>query len=101
MTNIGAEKIVTNLKGVVQEAEDLLIATAEMAGEKVHDITDRFKSSYESVKVPMKNFENQLIDWAKSADRLVRRYPYQAAGTAFGIGIVLSVLGIMKMRRNK
>ena len=90
------EKLVSDLKVLVTDAEELLKATANQAGEKIVTARQHIEQSLEEGKKTLAEAEDVLIDKtkeaAKAADIYVRENPWNAVGIAAGIGLVLGLL---------
>jgi ElaB/YqjD/DUF883 family membrane-anchored ribosome-binding protein len=86
------EKLVTDLKILSHDAEAMLAATAGQAGEKVTELRSRLNASLESAKATYRRLEEKTIAGAKAADKTIREHPYETAGVAFGIGLLIGVL---------
>jgi ElaB/YqjD/DUF883 family membrane-anchored ribosome-binding protein len=85
-------KLVQDFKVVVHDAESLLKATAGELGEKAREARSRLTTSLESAKVNMHKIEDKAIAGARAGDRVIREHPYQAVGTAFGLGLLIGIL---------
>jgi ElaB/YqjD/DUF883 family membrane-anchored ribosome-binding protein len=93
MTNeANMEKLVTDLKTLSHDAEAMLSATAGQAGEKVSELRSRLNASLEAAKATYRRIEERTIAGAKVADKTIREHPYETAGVAFGIGLLIGVL---------
>lgn len=93
MTNeANMEKLVTDLKTLSHDAEAMLSATAGQAGEKVSELRARLNASLESAKATYRRIEERTIAGAKAADKTIREHPYETAGVAFGVGLLIGVL---------
>ena len=93
MTNeANMEKLVTDLKTLSHDAEAMLSATAGQAGEKVSELRSRLNASLESAKATYRRIEERTIAGAKVADKTIREHPYETAGVAFGVGLLIGVL---------
>lgn len=90
------EKLVSDLKVLITDTEELLKATASQAGEKVATVRHRIEQSLEEGKRTLAEAEDILVDKtkeaAKAADIYVRENPWNAVGIAAGIGLVLGLL---------
>ena len=90
------EKLVSDLKVLIDDAEELLKATANQAGEKVATVRQRIEQSLHEGKRSLAEAEDVLLDTgkeaAKAADIYVRENPWNAVGIAAGIGLVLGLL---------
>ena len=90
------EKLVSDLKVLIDDAEELLKATANQAGEKVATVRQRIEQSLYEGKRSLAEAEDVLLDTgkeaARAADIYVRENPWNAVGIAAGIGLVLGLL---------
>lgn len=89
---LNTDKLVTDLKRVVHDSEELLHATKDVAGEKAHEMRERLNEAMESAKRACHRLEEKAIEGAKAADRTIREHPYQSIGVAFGLGLLIGVL---------
>jgi ElaB/YqjD/DUF883 family membrane-anchored ribosome-binding protein len=48
------------------------------------------------LKAMMQRAQQQAVERAKAADRVVRDHPYQTIGLAFGLGLVIGLLARRK-----
>jgi ElaB/YqjD/DUF883 family membrane-anchored ribosome-binding protein len=100
METVSTEKLFTDLKAVVEDAEELLRATAGQAGEKVAAARERAQESVRMAKERMAELQDDLAartrELAEGADSYVRENPWQAVGIAAAAGLVL---GLMISRR--
>lgn len=92
MSEVTTEKLVTDLKTVAHDAEDLLRATAGVAGEKAQEARERLKTAIESARASLYRLEERAIAGAKVADKVIRDHPYESLGVAFGVGLLIGVL---------
>jgi ElaB/YqjD/DUF883 family membrane-anchored ribosome-binding protein len=86
------QKLVSDLKVVVHDAEELMKATASDLGEKAREARVKLAATLETVKANCKKLEEKTIATAKAADRVIREHPYQSIGIAFGVGLLIGVL---------
>ena len=86
------EKLTSDLKAVVRDAEGLMKATAGQAGEKVSEARSRLAAALESAKATCQQLEEKTIAAAKATDRTIREHPYESIGIAFGLGLLVGVL---------
>lgn len=97
---VSKEKIVNDFKTLIHDAEELLRATANQAGETVSAARQQIERSLEQGKHTLAEAEDILLDKTREAARLaddyVRGNPWSAVGIAAGIGLVLGLL----MRRD-
>lgn len=85
-------KLVTDLKAVVGDAEELLKATAGQAGEKLTELRGRLGSALESAKGTCDRLQAATSRAASATDECIREHPYQTIGVAFGLGLLVGVL---------
>jgi len=86
------EKLVTDLKRVVRDSEELLKDSAGVVGEKALDLRERLSQTLESAKATCRRMEERAIEGAKASDKVIRAHPYESIGIAFGLGLLIGVL---------
>ncbi|HMT78917.1 MAG TPA: DUF883 family protein [Azonexus sp.] len=96
MTVAHKEKLVSDLKVVISDTEELLKATAGAAGEKVTELRERLGVRLRDTKERVLDMEAALIDKTKAAaratDDFVHEEPWKAVGVAAALGLALGVL---------
>src|SRR5476651_1354525 len=94
--NVSKDKLVQDFRAVVADAEELLKATANQAGEKVAVARERIQDSLHTAKVKLAEAEDVIVQRSKLAaratDDYVRENPWQAVGVAAGFGLVIGLL---------
>jgi ElaB/YqjD/DUF883 family membrane-anchored ribosome-binding protein len=95
-TTANKDKLVSDLKVVISDTEELLRATAGAAGEKVGDLRERLGVRLRDAKERMVDLEVAVIDKTKAAaratDDFVHEEPWKAVGVAAALGLALGVL---------
>jgi len=86
------QRLVSDLRLVMRDAEDLLKATAGEAGEKVKEVRNRLAAALESAKASYEQAQDKTVQAAKATDHVIREHPYESIGIAFGIGLLIGVL---------
>lgn len=96
LSAVSKEKLVTDLKVVVADAEELLRATASSAGEKVSELREKIQDRLRDAKIRLADAEAALVDKTKAAaratDDFVHENPWKAVGIAAGVGLLLGVI---------
>ena len=96
MSVANKEKLVSDLKVVISDTEELLRATAGAAGEKVGDLRERLAIRLRDAKERIVDLEVALVDKTKAAaratDDFVHEEPWKAVGVAAALGLALGVL---------
>lgn len=77
--------LMTDLKAVIADAEELLRATADEAGPKVQEVRERAEESLRAAREHLKGAGAEL-------ETQVRAHPWAAVGIAAGVGLVLGIL---------
>ena len=94
--DIVSDKLTSDLKALVGDAEELLKATANQAGEKVAQARQKIEQSLIEGKKALADAEQTLVKKSKEcagiADDYVRENPWSAVGIAGGLGLVLGLL---------
>jgi ElaB/YqjD/DUF883 family membrane-anchored ribosome-binding protein len=90
------EKLVADLKAVVNDAEELLKATAHQTGEKIAAVRTKAEESLKTAKARIAEEGKEVMDKAKSAakstDEFVRAHPWKAVGIGALAGFVFGLL---------
>ena len=96
MSNSSKQKLVSDMKVVVSDAEEILRATAGVAGEKMVDLRERIGERLRDAKLRIADAEAALLDKTKAAARATDDYvndnPWRAVGIAAGIGLLLGII---------
>ena len=96
MSNNSKEKLIADMKVVVADAEEILRATAGIAGEKMADLRERIGERLRDARVRIDDAEAMLVDKTKAAaratDDFVNENPWQAVGIAAGVGVLLGII---------
>jgi ElaB/YqjD/DUF883 family membrane-anchored ribosome-binding protein len=95
-TETSKDKLVSDLKTLVGDAEELLKATANQAGEKVAQARQKIEQSLIEGKKALADAEQTLVkkskECAEIADDYVRENPWSAIGIAASVGLALGLL---------
>ncbi len=96
-TDISAQQqLVSDIKTVIADAEEVLSATADQAGEKVANLRTRVQARLHDAKLRLVHAEEILVTKTKAAakatDAYVHESPWTAIGIAAGLGLLLGVL---------
>ncbi len=90
------EKLMDDLRAVLEDAEALLTATAGQAGERIQAARERaeqtVRAARERLAEAQEEMARQAREAAKDADRYVRDNPWQAVGIAAGVAFVIGLL---------
>lgn len=90
------EKLVSDLRVVIADTEELLRATAGTAGEKVGELRERLGLRLRDAKERLVDLEVAVVDKTKAAaratDDFVHEQPWRAVGVAAALGLALGVL---------
>ena len=90
------EKLVSAIRSEISDAEEMLSATADQAGEKMAKLRSRIESRLREAKFRLIDAEEALIsrtrEAAHAADDYVHESPWTAIGVAAGVGALLGLL---------
>ena len=96
MTTANKDRLVSDLKVVISDTEELLRATAGAAGEKAGELRERIAIRLRDAKERLADIEAAVVDKTKAAaratDDFVHEDPWKAVGVAAAIGLTLGVL---------
>jgi ElaB/YqjD/DUF883 family membrane-anchored ribosome-binding protein len=94
--NSSKEKLVSDMKVVVSDAEEILRATTDVAGDKIDELRERIADRLRDAKLRIADAEEILLVRTKAAARATDDYvnenPWRAVGIAVGIGLLLGVI---------
>jgi ElaB/YqjD/DUF883 family membrane-anchored ribosome-binding protein len=77
---------------IIQDANDLIAATADVSGAKVCEARQRLSAALERGREIAARVRDKAVEGAKVADKAVHEHPYQAIGIAVGIGAIIGYL---------
>jgi len=96
LSNANKQKLVSDMKVVVADAEEILRATAGVAGEKMGDLRERIGERLRDAKLRLADAEAALVDRTRAAaratDDFVHDNPWRAVGVAAAVGLLLGVI---------
>lgn len=95
-SEVGKEKLMQDFRVVVTDAEELLRATAGLAGEKVSAARERIQENLASAKVRLSAAEEAMVaktrQAARATDEYVHENPWRAVGIGAGVGLIVGML---------
>ena len=95
-TDVSREKLASDLRVVIADAEELLRATAGQMGEKAVVARERIQESMRVAKDKLARAEEVMVDKTKAAaratDDYVHDHPWGAVGIAAAVGLVIGML---------
>ena len=90
------DKLIADLRVVIADAEELLKATANQAGEKVDELRARVRENLANARLKLADAEAAVIDKTRAAaratDDYVHDHPWKSVGVAAGVGFVIGLL---------
>jgi ElaB/YqjD/DUF883 family membrane-anchored ribosome-binding protein len=96
MSETTTDKLMSDLRAVLEDAEALLTATAGQAGEKIQQARERARETVRVARDRLSASQEEVTrrarEAAKDADKYVRDNPWQAVGIAAGVAFIIGVL---------
>jgi len=90
------ERVVADLRSLVKDSEDLLMATAGDVSDKAKEARSRLSAALGRAKASCEGMQQQAAATARvaaeKADSAIRTHPYESIGVAFGVGLLIGVL---------
>jgi len=90
------DKLITDFKAVMADAEELLHATANQAGEKVTAVRGRVQERLRLAREELDRAEaavmNRTRAAARATDGYVHEHPWTIAGVCAGVGLLIGML---------
>jgi ElaB/YqjD/DUF883 family membrane-anchored ribosome-binding protein len=95
-TQISKENLVRDLQRVINDAEELLHATAGQTEGKVVELRERIRGNLMDARHKLGDIEDvvkvKTKEVARATDDYVHEHPWRAIGTAAGFGLVVGLL---------
>jgi ElaB/YqjD/DUF883 family membrane-anchored ribosome-binding protein len=96
MTTVSKEKLISDVKVVIADAEELLRATAGQAGDKIADARAKIQDHLNNAKASLAEAQAAVVERAKAVghatDDYVHDNPWRSVGVAAGIGFIVGLL---------
>lgn len=90
------QKLMDDLSTVVNDAEELLKATANQTGERISEARARATESLKAAKIRLADSQAMMVEKAriaaKATDNYVHENPWKAAGMAAAAGVLIGAL---------
>lgn len=90
------DRLIADFKTVIQDAEELIKATASQTGDKVTAVRTRAEENLKEARRKLSEMEDDLITRGKAAakatDKLVHDKPWQSVAIASAVGVMLGML---------
>ncbi|MCU6432413.1 DUF883 family protein [Undibacterium sp. Jales W-56] len=90
------EKLMHDLNLVIRDAEELLKNSEQQAGEGYKSAKAKFEHTLKNTKAEIARLEEAVLTKAKDAahvtDVYVKENPWQSAGIAAGVGLLVGLL---------
>jgi ElaB/YqjD/DUF883 family membrane-anchored ribosome-binding protein len=90
------DKLVDDLKSVIQGAEELLKNTGQQADESYRSARSRFESTLKSAKTGLSSLEDSVVartkDTVQNTDQYVQSHPWQSVGIGAFAGLVFGLM---------
>ena len=90
------EKLATDIKVLVRDAEELVRATSAETGDKVVELRHRMQQTVNDVKPQIVRLEAAVVGKVKPAamatDQYVHAHPWPAIGASALVGLVIGLL---------
>jgi ElaB/YqjD/DUF883 family membrane-anchored ribosome-binding protein len=77
---------------LVDDARELLAATADVAEGKVIEARRRLAATMEKGKDAWQDVQKSAASGAKATDQAIREHPYHSIGIAFAVGLIVGLL---------
>ena len=95
-TQTARDRLVEDFKTVIQDAEELLKATANQTGDKIGAVRARAEENLREARRKLGEMEGDLVSRTKAAakatDKLVHDNPWRSIALATTVGVMLGVM---------
>ena len=90
------DKLMSELRTVITDAEELLRMTADQVGDSAEGIRARMTERLHQATYELNHLQHAAIEQAKAAghatDEFVHENPWKSVGIAAGVGLVIGLL---------
>jgi ElaB/YqjD/DUF883 family membrane-anchored ribosome-binding protein len=86
---VTTEKLVEDLRILVQDAEQLVKATGSNIAEASRE---ELLTALQRLKLRAEQMRHQAVAGARATDRLIRRNPYRSLGLVFAAGLAMGMI---------
>lgn len=86
----------SHLDGVIDGAEALVAATADLGEAKITDLRTRLKADLEAAREQLDKLETDIKARANAIDDYVHENPWQAIGVAAAAGVLVGAIAFRK-----
>jgi len=97
---LARERVLTDLRALATDAQDLLRVTADDVSDKAKEARVRVTAALERAQETCDELHDQGVESAqaavKKADSAIRENPYQSLGVAFVVGLLLGAVILRK-----
>ncbi len=87
------ERLSNSLRTISEEARDMLEGAGSDAAAYGQQVRERLASLAEYASETSQQLERHVRKNARAANGLVHNHPYESVGIAFGIGLLIGLLG--------
>lgn len=96
LTAANKDKLIADMKVVVADAEEILRATANQAGDKIAELRGKMQDHLAHARASLADAQAVVVDKAKAVghatDDYVHDNPWRSVGVAAGIGFIVGLL---------
>jgi ElaB/YqjD/DUF883 family membrane-anchored ribosome-binding protein len=96
MENANRDKIISDVKNVLSDTEELFRAAASSTGERATELRERAMSSLKRAKEKVEDVQELVLERSKAAvratDDYVHDHPWRAIGIAATVGFLLGLV---------
>lgn len=92
MTTVSTDKLMSDLRAVVRDAEELLQATAGQGSAQIKELRARAEESLGAARARLQEAGDEAREAAREIDEQVRANPWAAVGIAAAAGLLLGLL---------
>ena len=96
MSEVDRDKIVADLKAVIEDVEELIKATADQTGEQITELRQRLQRKLQEARAALAEqqhyWRERATDQGAAAAKCLRENPWTPLAIAIGAGVALGLL---------
>lgn len=96
MTQARKDRLMSDLRVVVADAEELLRLTVDQTGHEAAQLRSRIADRIQQAKADLVSLQQVVVDKAQAAGHVADQYvhdnPWRVVGAAAGVGLIVGLL---------
>lgn len=92
MDNISTDRLVSDMRAVIGDAEELIKVTANQTGERIERVRAKAEGSVRAARERLHAANESFRETAREVNAEVHDHPWATAAVAAGIGVLVGIV---------